>query len=235
MRRYAYRPKHVDPKGSGTMPGGLSGRDMALRISGHPEHETGETPRGWTRRPSRFSDDLALFVIPQWHRQALCAGEQGRELPWIASRGRPADAVRNEMVALCHACPVWEQCLEEATAIEADDRDACIGFRAGLTANERRDLLPSLEKGLIYFGWGRGLVKIGTVANPYRLEKRAQQLRITILATEPGHYSRERSLHKRFADHREHGEWFRPADDLLSYIADLPDQCGGHRREVVAA
>ena len=30
----------------------------------------------------------------------------------------------------------------------------------------------------------------------------------------------ERELHARFADHRSHGEWFRPSPELLDYVAE---------------
>lgn len=33
------------------------------------------------------------------------------------------------------------------------------------------------------------------------------------------------------AEDREHGEWFRPSERLLSYIAALPDQVAGQRSE----
>ncbi len=73
-----------------------------------------------------------------------------------------------------------------------------------------------------------GLIKIGFSKNPkarMRLFQCGSGDRITLLASEPGAGVRERALHRQFRTARSHGEWFRPAPDLLAYIASL----GGNR------
>lgn len=68
-----------------------------------------------------------------------------------------------------------------------------------------------------------GLIKIGVSVNP---QKRAQSLRtnvgeLEILTTIQASYDEERRLHRRFAEHRQHGEWFEPHTDLMGYIAAI--------------
>jgi hypothetical protein len=67
-----------------------------------------------------------------------------------------------------------------------------------------------------------GLIKIGCTNN---VPARVKALRsmsgdaLEILATMRGGITEERDLHRLFAAHRKHGEWFAPAPELLSYIA----------------
>lgn len=44
---------------------------------------------------------------------------------------------------------------------------------------------------------------------------------LTVMATMPGGPSVESELHARFAEAHERGEWFRPAPELLAYIAAI--------------
>lgn len=65
------------------------------------------------------------------------------------------------------------------------------------------------------------LVKIGTSGH---FRQRMLQLHkrfgdISVLRLEWGTYHEERRAHVRFEAHRVEGEWFRPADELMSYIA----------------
>jgi hypothetical protein len=80
--------------------------------------------------------------------------------------------------------------------------------------------------GLVYFVQARalGFVKIGVAAD---LAARMRAMRTsspdhldvigTILR---GGRALEHTLHRRFDAHRAHGEWFRPAPELLAYIAE---------------
>lgn len=66
-----------------------------------------------------------------------------------------------------------------------------------------------------------GNIKIGVAIDP---KKRLLELQtgasgsLTILHTETGDSRHEMGLHKRFAEDRIRGEWFRPSDALMAYI-----------------
>jgi hypothetical protein len=68
-----------------------------------------------------------------------------------------------------------------------------------------------------------GLIKIGTTI---RLSVRLAQLQIehgakfTVLGILDGSYADESALHRQFLSLRQQGEWFDPAPELLTFIAD---------------
>lgn len=231
MKRRTPGLKSTDYKASGIMPAALSGRDMALRMSRHPEHETGETPRSRTRRQTRSVGvgDIGLFTIPQWHRDARCAHPLYADLDFFPDgAGR---RIIGRLLKVCAACPVRAQCLDEALRLESDSR-LCYGVRGGVPANQRLKLVRENEVGIVYFGWANGLIKIGTTRQGAR--QRAAVWGITLLATEPGSFAREAALHEQFGFDRDHGEWFRPSHRLLTYIGSLPDQYVGGQRFAAA-
>ncbi|MGW5609790.1 hypothetical protein ACWEWI_27635 [Streptomyces sp. NPDC003753] len=61
-------------------------------------------------------------------------------------------------------------------------------------------------------------IKIGTTT---QLRKRMRAIPAVPLAVEPGDVVREAQLHRRFAELRQNGEWFRPAAELVVYINEL--------------
>lgn len=69
-----------------------------------------------------------------------------------------------------------------------------------------------------------GPIKIGYSTN---VEKRQRDLQISsphqlaLLARLPGGPKLEKVIHRGFAEHRVKGEWFRPADDLLTFIHEV--------------
>lgn len=69
-----------------------------------------------------------------------------------------------------------------------------------------------------------GLIKIGGTKN---LDRRMAALRsgsptpLALLGTVAHVDWPEAVLHRRFADAREHGEWFRPVEPLLQFIAEV--------------
>lgn len=83
---------------------------------------------------------------------------------------------------------------------------------------------PQPDPGSVYFiqQGAAGPIKIGFSDRP---ERRVAQLqtstpeRLRILATMPGSKQTEGSLHRRFARHRMQGEWFRPAQEILDFVA----------------
>lgn len=78
---------------------------------------------------------------------------------------------------------------------------------------------------LVYFVQNpdTGLIKIGTShTTPIRMRALAvqEQANLKILGVVTGSYQTEKMLHQYFAHLKEHGEWFRPDNDLLDYIAN---------------
>lgn len=67
----------------------------------------------------------------------------------------------------------------------------------------------------VYFMRRELLIKIGYSVNPL---KRAQSLGAIVLAQIPGNVDVERNHHRRFKHLRQHGEWFSPGEDLITYI-----------------
>jgi T5orf172 domain len=70
-----------------------------------------------------------------------------------------------------------------------------------------------------------GLIKIGHTARP---EDRARELRgangddlETLAVIRRAGRAHEQRLHERFAHLRHHGEWFRPGQELLDFVAEL--------------
>lgn len=71
----------------------------------------------------------------------------------------------------------------------------------------------------VYFARLGDLIKIGRSRDPVA---RAEQLNATLLALMPGGRKLESTLHRKFAAHRESGEWFRVQPELLAFIEELP-------------
>jgi hypothetical protein len=85
-----------------------------------------------------------------------------------------------------------------------------------------RTYRPAPSVGSIYFvGPEGGPIKIGFAS---RLEFRLKDLRtmnafpLIVHAVAQGSPRLERDYHKRFAEHRLHGEWFDPAPEILAEI-----------------
>jgi hypothetical protein len=95
--------------------------------------------------------------------------------------------------------------------------------------NKGRPRPPGAASGptIVYFVQADdGLVKIGTTKN---MRNRLHGLvngvdgTFNILAMTPGDWLTEQSLHSRFQAHWAHGEWFRPAPEILSLADQLRD------------
>lgn len=92
-----------------------------------------------------------------------------------------------------------------------------------------RSLAPSLRRSPVeevYFVQAEklGLIKIGlarAASERMRTLKVCSPDRLTLLGVIQSRAAAvlEREIHARFWDHNEHGEWFRPAPELLDFIA----------------
>ena len=83
--------------------------------------------------------DVSNHII-EWHDSATCRGEAGRDFypPFGGERKRKRERVTREQraKAVCAACPVHAQCLEQAIA--SGER---YGVWGGLTFDERVSFL----------------------------------------------------------------------------------------------
>lgn len=69
-----------------------------------------------------------------------------------------------------------------------------------------------------------GLIKIGVAGSPkdrLRTLRTMSPVALRLVLVLPGRGAPgESELHARFAEHRSHGEWFRPAPELISFIQE---------------
>lgn len=83
------------------------------------------------------------------------------------------------------------------------------------------------SKSVVYFiqqDFPRGPVKIGHAVDPYVRVVGIQNGNakpLKLLGTQPGGVAREAQLHKRFAEYRMQGEWFRCSGKLAAYVANM--------------
>jgi hypothetical protein len=93
----------------------------------------------------------------------------------------------------------------------------------------RRDAFGAPYDPSIYFVSAGGLTKIGWASDPFR---RICQLAIgcpaplLLEAYVPGSEMTEHRLHRAFASHREHGEWFRQNPRLRALLNELTAAMG---------
>lgn len=88
---------------------------------------------------------------------------------------------------------------------------------------DRRGVSNRTTPGFIYFIQPDvgGLIKIGWATSPASRMAQMQAhgpLILRLLHSEPGNGKQERALHARFGDLRQHGEWFGPGPELMTYI-----------------
>lgn len=209
---------HTAPARTGWLSGvhhpGISARDLIGQVAKRSDQEDGISPRGVTRRWISTGEGLELPAIPQWHREARCADPAFDAVDFFKEYAKARKA--------CDSCPVRLACLVDALEQETVTR-LCYGVRGGMLATERLTLIRKSEnRGTVYFGTRDGLIKIGCTRGS--ADQRMKFIRCDLLATEPGLFTRERELHKRFAHLLARGhEWFKPGADLIDYIAALPD------------
>lgn len=81
------------------------------------------------------------------------------------------------------------------------------------------------QMGHVYFiaAEGTDRIKIGYATHPESRLKSISSMSpvpLRMVATMPGRISDEKSIHKRFANNRTHGEWFHFAPDIYDYIKE---------------
>jgi len=115
-------------------------------------------------------------------------------------------------IPLCqkHALAVWLRVEDE--------------WHARISSSDRP---PYQERPVVYFVQAGDLIKIGTSTSlPSRLEtlRTSNGGVLEVLLVVPGNRTQERQVHALFATERVRGEWFRPSERLLAFIADRADQ-----------
>ena len=117
----------------------------------------------------------------------------------------PKCAKRTDGFPLC-----WHHARKAHTVVQATYSDLI---------SERAALETEPAPGYVYFLRFRDRIKIGfTTDTPTRFKAIPHD---EVLGFLPGTLLNERQCHTAFAHLREQGEWFRPEDDLLAFIADL--------------
>lgn len=126
--------------------------------------------------------------------------------------------------------PAWDQvnvplCLKHAMAIWNGINEA---LRSHMAAVETMAAETAASpQPVVYFVQVGERIKIGTTTG---LRGRLESFRTMagdepkVLLVVPGSYTEERQAHALFADERIRGEWFRPSERLLQFIAERRDQ-----------
>jgi hypothetical protein len=162
---------------------------------------------------ARLRKDPTRFVMVNYDEDRGCTGPRCRQ--W-AVRSAPVPLCRKHLFeAMMFASRHYAKwnILENAT-------DSCEPIRE-LAATQGEKVLP--PDSVVYFiQRGRmGPIKIGTTVN---LVGRLSSLSANgsdVLLTLRGSYVEERALHEVFkADRIDRTEWFRPSEDLLSFIGE---------------
>jgi len=116
----------------------------------------------------------------------------------------------------------------ELDAMKTRRRERITQVRAGIRGEQAADVLAERRRRrdterrrvVYYVQRPDGAIKIGTT---WSLPKRLQSLRnvaqVTVLAAHLGGQPAEAAMHRRFAHLRLDGEWFTPADELLSHVS----------------
>lgn len=140
--------------------------------------------------------------------------EVGKRCIWTGW-GTP-DSIRQHVI---DATP-----LDSTTHRPALDRSRVLKFSA---VDWAAGLLASESEGHVYFvaPVGGGLVKIGWtsgyIGDRIAALQTGSPVRLELLLAFPAPRDAEPQLHDRFARLREHGEWFRPTEELHGFITGL--------------
>lgn len=94
--------------------------------------------------------------------------------------------------------------------------------QSGLPGGQPPTLARNNDKDVYFVQAANGLIKIGVSGDPHGRFQRLRTMSpiaLTLLAVIPGAGAEgESALHLWLAAHRSHGEWFRPAPELIAFI-----------------
>lgn len=121
-------------------------------------------------------------------------------------------------------CKVHRQVI--ADYVDPDTRWQQQRTAANIEAVDRGEKIQGDIGGHVYFVRVGDLIKIGYSTQPYQ-RLRAYPPNAEVLGVFPGTRKSEADLHGRFRFALQKGrEWFRPADEILEYIAEMIDHYG---------
>ena len=200
---------------------------MAQEVWKSPERPSIE------KRPGRCANTVSIPGLTT--KQEWLVSKHTHAQPRGVATDRPTfpmDVTTNTCAYDECSLPAWEELsmhLCQRHAFAAYAQVAKVGkietalAMSGLP-NTPRSEQPSLNTlGYVYFAKRDRLVKIGYSTD---VHKRMQSLRADLLVAIPGTMVDERAHHKRFAYCHDHGEWFKPSKELVSYIKDLREHGG---------
>ncbi len=78
-----------------------------------------------------------------------------------------------------------------------------------------------IESWIYFVGYDGRMIKIGTAQLPKKrffAIKGASPVPVELLGVMPGNQSEERKLHKRWAAHRVHNEWFSATPEIVGFV-----------------
>lgn len=141
--------------------------------------------------------------------------------------------IKNPLVSMCDAI---EHCVDSGMFSEIHGKEMMIKWTDDWLASQWPDKFRGAEfkdfdpedVEIIYFiqRGTTGPIKIGIsadVGSRLAALQTASHEPLTVIGTMRGSYKLESSLHQLFSRFRIRGEWFSPAEEILTYIAD---NCG---------
>lgn len=167
-----------------------------------------------------MADFPSRYQLRQAHLAAVAARDRAKRYPGLQVWNRAGQRGGSEPYCYHRPSGIRLMSVIGSSEFEAEYAAACLA----LAANNNR---PVGRRRFVYFIQGEitRLVKIGISRNPAR-----RLLHIRTDCSEPVDLvgvidasdaaEMEASLHRRFADDRSHGEWFRPSQSLLDHIAN---------------
>ena len=201
----------------------LSAFDQIRRSSqGKQSHENGKLSRG---RPKRWANpEFRQIIWREWHSNAH------------ATNTEAADEASRQMGQRITHYVMWRivnEMREEnglkgkgASGRRPNSAAAALATAVGKPDPSRPLPKARVPKGAVYFirNGARDRVKIGFSEGHegrFRALQSASSDVLTLLGTVPGTMKTERRIHRKFAEYRERGEWFRVEGELARFLKTL--------------